>query len=103
MVEDKNPTGSKRRIATVRRRYYLTPLLAAAAAAVTIGPAAIADANPGDGHCGEYCGFSTFHLDRAPIPTQHVEGTFYPSMVQLPSTSHVLPVVDASGVPIHHP
>jgi hypothetical protein len=103
MVEDENPTGSKRRIATVRTRYYLTTLLAAGAAAATIGPAAIADADPGDGQCGGYCGYSTVHLDRAPTPTQHVEGAFYPSMVQLPSTSHVLPVIDASGVPIHQP
>jgi hypothetical protein len=103
MLEDKNSTGSKRRIATVRTRYYLTTLLAAGAAAATIGPATLADANPGDGNCSGYCGYSTVHLDRAPTPTQHVAGAFYPSMVQLPSTSHVLPVVDASGAPIHHP
>jgi hypothetical protein len=103
MVEDKNPTGSKRRIATVRRRYCLTALLAVGAAAVTIGPAAMADANAGDGHCSGYCGYSTAHLDRAPTPTQHVGVAFYPSMVQLPSTSHVLPVVDASGALTHHP
>jgi hypothetical protein len=93
--------GFDRRIATVRKRYYLATLLTAAAA--TIGPAAIAGANPGDGHCGGHCGYSAAHLDRAPTPGQHVGAEFYPSMVQLPAASHVLPVVDVSGVSIHHP
>ena len=73
------------------------------AAAATVGSASIAGASPGGSHCGGDCGYSTARLEKVPTPTQLVGETFYPSMAQLPASSHVLPVINASGVPIHHP
>jgi hypothetical protein len=87
----------------VRRRFYLTTLLAAGAAVATLGPASIADANPCSGYCAAHSDQGANDLVQTAMPVRPMGTPSHPSMAQLPSSSHVLPIVDVSGVPIRHP